>query len=430
MQLRSVVRTAEVATARLAVLSEASRALSATLKVETIVTRLARLTVPRLADFCTVDLTDEESRGGTHSAAIVAVDPQLEAILALAERTAPRFDNPVSAVARVVATGEPVLMASIGDDYIRALAPTDDQAQRYRSLRMTSAMVVPLVARGNVLGVLSLVSTDRSGRTYDEEDLTLAVELGQRGGLAIDNARLFTAEHNVAVALQRSLLPRLPRVTGLRLAARYIVSADGAAVGGDWYDVLALPDGTTGLAIGDVMGHDIRAAAAMGQLRSVLRSYAWERSSPAMVLDRMDRLVQGLGMADLATAIYARVEPRPEGGLVSLRWANAGHLPPILQLPSGAVQLLEGASSVMIGVGPEGPRTEAAMELTSGSSLVLYTDGVIEDRRRGLDESLAKLLEIVAEHRPAEGPDVLCERILKVNPDPDDDVAILVAQVV
>ena len=350
--------------------------------------------------------------------------------MSVAERISPRSANPMTAVARVAATGQPILMSSVDDEYVAKTAGTDDQALRYQALAVSSAILVPLVARGHVLRVLSLLATDRSGRTYDEDDLRLAVELGQRGGLAIDNARLFTAEHNVAVALQRSLLPRLPKVPGLRLAARYIVSAQGAAVGGDWYDVLALPDGATGLAIGDVMGHDIRAAAAMGQLRSVLRSYAWERSSPALVLDRMDRLVQGLGMADLATAIYARLEPRADSGHMTLRWANAGHLPPILLLPSGKAQLLEGASSVMIGVGPpDGPRTEASMPLAPGSTVLLFTDGVIEDRRQGLDQSLAELLAIAEGHRLADGPDVLCERVLKLNPDPGDDVAILVAQI-
>ena len=429
IQLRAVVRTAESATARLAVLAEASRALSASLKVETIVAKLTQLAVPRLADLCTIDLTDEESRAGP-PAAIAAVDPALEALMSVAERLGPRAANPETGVAQVAASGEPLLIRDLDDDHIRRIAVTEGQADRYRALGLRSAILVPLIARGQVLGVLSLLSTDRSDRRYDEEDLTLAVELGQRGGLAIDNARLFTAEHNVAVALQRSLLPRLPKVPGLRLAARYIVSADGAAVGGDWYDVLALPDGSTGLAIGDVMGHDIRAAAAMGQLRSVLRSYAWERSSPALVLDRMDRLVQGLGMADLATAIYARLEPRGDSGHMTVRWANAGHLPPILLLPSGKAQLLEGAGSVLIGVGPsDGPRTEASMDLAPGSTIVLYTDGVIEDRRQGLDQCLANLVAIAETHRPADGPDVLCEKLLRLNPDPEDDVAILVAQI-
>ena len=428
MQLRAVVRTAESATARLAVLAEASRALSASLKVETIVAKLTQLTVPRLADLCTIDLTDEEGRAGP--SAIAAVDPAVEAQMSVAERLGPRATNPLTGVAQVAASGEPLLIRDVDEDHIRRVSVTESQADRYRALGLRSALVVPLIARGQVLGVLSLMSTGRSGRRYDEEDLTLAVELGQRGGLAIDNARLFTAEHNVAVALQRSLLPRLPKVTGLRLAARYIVSADGAAVGGDWYDVLALPDGSTGLAIGDVMGHDIRAAAAMGQLRSVLRSYAWERSSPALVLDRMDRLVQGLGMADLATAIYARLEPRGDSGHMTVRWANAGHLPPILLLPNGKAQLLEGASSVLIGVGPsDGPRTEASMDLAPGSTIVLYTDGVIEDRRQGLDQCLANLVAIAETHRPGDGPDALCEKVLRLNPDPEDDVAILVAQI-
>ncbi|GAC1529283.1 MAG: hypothetical protein NVS3B12_02340 [Acidimicrobiales bacterium] len=429
LRLRSVLRTAEAATARMSVLAEASRLLSASLRVDTIVNNLARLTVPRLSDLTTIDLLEDGDRTTAHAAAIAAVDASLEAKMSVAESLGPRFLNPATAVYRVFQTGEPLLYETVDDGYFFAdIATTDEQARRYLELGATSTVIVPLVARGQVLGVLTMISTTRSGRRYGPEDLSLAVELGQRAGLAIDNARLFTSEHNVAVALQRSLLPRLPKVPGLRLAARYIVSGEGAAVGGDWYDVLALSDGTTGLAIGDVMGHDLRAAAAMGQLRSVLRSYAWEGSSPALVLDRMDRLVRGLGMADLATAIYARLVPRGDGGHMSMRWANAGHLPPILLTPDRGARLLEGAGSVLIGVGPDGPRTEASVDLRPGDSVVLYTDGVIEDRRRGLDDSLAALLRVVGAHRVADGPDALCERILEMHPDPDDDVAILVVQ--
>ena len=428
LRLRSVLRMAEAATARMSVLAEASRLLSASLRVETIVNNLARLTVPRLADIATIDLLDDGDRTTAHAAAIAAVDADLEAKMSVAESLGARFLNPVSAVFRVFQTGEPVLYEALDDQYFVDVASTSEQARRYLDLGATSTVVVPLVARGQVLGVLTILATTRSGRHYGPEDLSLAVELGQRAGLAIDNARLFTSEHNVAVALQRSLLPRLPKVPGLRLAARYIVSGEGAAVGGDWYDVLALSDGTTGLAIGDVMGHDLRAAAAMGQLRSVLRSYAWEGSSPALVLDRMDRLVRGLGMADLATAIYARLVPRGDGGQMSMRWANAGHLPPILLTPDRGARLLEGASSVLIGVGPEGPRTEASVDLRPGDMVVFYTDGVIEDRRRGLDDSLAALVRVIGAHQMDDGPDALCERILEMHPDPDDDVAILVAQ--
>ena len=157
----------------------------------------------------------------------------------------------------------------------------------------------------------------------------MAVDIGRRAGLAVDNAQLFGKEHEVAVALQRSMLPRVPPVPGLEISAHYFAGSERADVGGDWYDVLPLPDGSVGVAVGDVMGHDLIAAAAMGQLRSVLRSYAWEGHRPSEVLERLDRLVQGLGMAQLATCVYGRLLP-VEGGAL-LRYANAGHLPPVVQ---------------------------------------------------------------------------------------------------
>jgi serine phosphatase RsbU (regulator of sigma subunit) len=220
-------------------------------------------------------------------------------------------------------------------------------------------MVVPLRARSRVLGALSLGLT-RTDRRYDEEDLSMAVDIGRRAGLAVDNAQLFGKEHEVAVALQRSMLPRVPPVAGLEISAHYFAGSERADVGGDWYDVLPLPDGAVGIAVGDVVGHDLQAAAAMGQLRGVVRSYAWDGGQPGSVLDRCDQLVQGLDMAAMATAVYARLDPPGPDGTRTLHYANAGHPTPVLIDHHGRLQRLDGHHSPMIGVLPAAGTVRAA----------------------------------------------------------------------
>jgi serine phosphatase RsbU (regulator of sigma subunit) len=275
--------------------------------------------------------------------------------------------------------------------------------------------------------VLCLAGGDRG---YDESDLELAADIGRRAGLAVDNARLYSKQHEVAVALQRSMLPALPDVPGLEMSAHYFAGSERADVGGDWYDVLPLPDGSVGVAIGDVMGHDLTAAAAMGQLRSVLRSYAWEGHRPAEVLDRLDRLVQGLGMAQLATCAYGRL--KPVGGGAVLHYANAGHLPPVVQGRSGDVQVLDGGKSVLIGAPARADgsgRSDAAAYLPCGSTLLLYTDGLVEDRSVDVDVGVDRLCSLVSRHDPALGVDVLCDRLLDellAGPRTDDAAVVAV----
>jgi serine phosphatase RsbU (regulator of sigma subunit) len=238
-------------------------------------------------------------------------------------------------------------------------------------------------------------------------------------------------EYQMAATLQRSLLPTLPILPGITSAARYLVSQEQAQVGGDWYDLFALPDGAIGIAIGDVMGHDVAAAAAMGQLRSVLRSYAYEGSSPSVVLERMDRLVQGFEMAQVATAIFGRLL-RDESG-ATLLFANAGHLPPIVRRPAGNAVQLRGGSSPLIGVLEAGDRmrSETAVSMPPGSLIVLYTDGLVETREReqhtGSDQLCAALNELSAEAEPEE----VCESLLHSMLDggQEDDVALLVVRI-
>ncbi len=258
----------------------------------------------------------------------------------------------------------------------------------------------------------------------------MAPDQARRPALTVDNARLYEREHQVAEALQRSLLTQLPQVPGLDRAARYLPGSTAAQVGGDWYDLFALPDGAIGFAIGDVMGHDLSAAASMGQLRSVLRSYAWQGSRPAVVLDHLDQLVQGLGMTQLATAIYGRLTLPSGSREGSLTLANAGRLPPVLRRPGGTTELLSGAQSLLVGAELGTDRAELSVPVEAGSLLVLYTDGLVEHRGADLDDGLQRLRRAVA---AADAPDAdgVCEQVLDALgiDGHEDDLALLVVRV-
>jgi serine phosphatase RsbU (regulator of sigma subunit) len=221
----------------------------------------------------------------------------------------------------------------------------------------------------------------------------------------------------------------VPQVAGLQVAARYQVGVDGNQVGGDWYDVLPLPDGAVGIAVGDVVGHDLRAAAAMGQLRGVVRSYAWDGRQPGSVLDRCDRLVQGLEMAAMATAVYARLEPPGPDGTRVLRYANAGHPAPLLLTPDAGLVRLDAHHSPMIGVIPPGTASRGAAQVrcAPGSVLLLYTDGLTDVAGDDADERTALLERTLAAVPAGASAEAVVEAVLTAcMPEHlGDDVALL-----
>ena len=417
---------AEQAQRRLALLAEATSMLAATLDVDESLSRLTDLVVPFVADWCMVELVGVD--GDVRRVASTHVDPDKLEVLRRVEQLQPRVRTPRSPVEQVIRTGQPVLLPQVPDTVLTELDEGHELADAYRELAPRSAMVVPLRARRQVLGALSLVSST-SGRTYDEDDLAMAADLARRAALTVDNARLYEREHHVAEALQRSLLPSLPVVEGIDRAAKYLPGSRAAEVGGDWYDLFRLPDGAVGIAVGDVMGHDLTAAVAMGQLRSVLRSYAWQGSPPSVVLDHLDQLVQGLEMAQLATAIYARLD-LPQDGPGRLRLANAGHLPPVLRRPDGTAVLLDGAQSLLVGAALGTARDELTVEVEPGSMLVLYTDGLVEQRGLDPDTGLERLRLAVEAVDGAEAH-VVVEELLRAldGTTRDDDVALLVVRV-
>lgn len=407
---------------RLRVLNDVGTALTATLDLDEALTRLAERLVPSLGDLVTVDLADEELHGG-RGVVVSDVEAQAEAIRR-AEQRLPRRQNPRSSVVRVL-RGEPIVRISASRDYLASVAVDDEQLAAYVEIDLRHALVVPLVARDRVVGALTVSRTGDAARPYTDDEEQLVLELGRRAGLIVDNAAQFDAQRRVAEALQRSLLPDLPDLSGVALDATYEPSSSAAKVGGDWYDAFLLPDGSVGLVIGDVMGHDITAAAAMGQLRSVLRTCAADGDEPARVVDRLDRLVSGFSMADLATVVYARLVPLP-GGSAELSWSNAGHPPPLLLAPGRPARYLDGATSTMIGVELAEPRTAAVELLPPGSTLLMFTDGLVERRDADLDTGMVLVRE-TAQRLAADSTEGLCDRLLAaVRPaGSSDDVALL-----
>jgi anti-sigma regulatory factor (Ser/Thr protein kinase)/putative methionine-R-sulfoxide reductase with GAF domain len=283
-----------------------------------------------------------------------------------------------------------------------------------------SLLGVPLIVEGELVGVLHVGSL--CPRTFTERDVAVLQLAAARAAPAIERAQLFSAferEHRVALALQRSLLPkRLPSPIGVSVAGRYLPARDG--VGGDWYDVIELPSGRVGLAIGDVVGHGVDAAALMGQLRTALHSYAVEGHGPARTLELVDRFLQATRDGAMATAAYAVFDV----GTSELRVASAGHLPPLL-IGREQTRLLDVVPGAPLGVMPHGSFRECTVTLADGETIVLYTDGLVERRGALIDEGLERMTRLLHVASSAEDACVLAMSGLLPRDGPRDDVAMI-----
>jgi PAS domain S-box-containing protein len=298
-----------------------------------------------------------------------------------------------------------------------ALLVEDDAAGQAGAL-----VGVPLLAEGEVTGVL--VAGASPSREFSSEDLTLLRLAAERVGLAIAHARVYEREHRIAETLQRSLLPdRLPTLPGLEVAARYLPAAAEAEVGGDWYDVIPIAGGAVGLVMGDVAGKGLAGASMVGRLRSALRAYALEGHDGARVVEQLNRLLwTEAEESQMATMLYVIVDPAAN----VVRWVNAGHPAPLMVV-DGEPQFLEGAGSVPLGVLPFPTYEEVSTRMDPGSSLVLYTDGLVERPGEHIDDGMAQLAARVRE--AADEPDALCDHLLATLVPAGgamDDVAILV----
>src|SRR3712207_5039429 len=283
--------------------------------------------------------------------------------------------------------------------------------------------------RGRTLGLLTLYFRTRS--TLREADIVTAQDVADRTGLALDNYRLYAAQQQLAEGLQRRLLTEPPEPDHCEVAVRYVPAAEAARVGGDWYDAFLQSCGATMLVIGDVVGHDTEAAAAMGQLRGLLRGIAtYSDAAPVEVLRGLDASMAVLGTGVLATAAVARLEQTDDErarGVTRLRWANAGRLPPLVVQPDGSVaDLASWHGDLMLGVDPTAVRQESVVTLDRGATVLLYTDGLVERRDADLDGGVLRLRETLAELAALPLEQLLDEVLERlVDGRPEDDVAVV-----
>ncbi|MEA2473487.1 MAG: hypothetical protein QOE06_1402 [Thermoleophilaceae bacterium] len=314
---------------------------------------------------------------------------------------------------RIAAQREPILLEEVKHgDVLNPLL-------REKGIR--TLLGVPLAVEERVIGVLHVGSF--TPRRFTPVEIGLLERAAERIALGVDRAR----QHTIAELLQRTLLPaQLPQIPNLEIAARYLTGADDAHVGGDWYDVVVLPKGRVGIAIGDVVSRGLRAAAVMGQMRIALRAYALDGDGPGPVLDKLDRLVRGLGEREMATVAYGVLDPA-DG---TLEIAVAGHLPPLVVPPSGEGRLLECVSSRPVGVVAARRYESSTFQVERGETLVLYTDGLVERRGTAIEAGLRDLASSVAS-LAGRAPDELCDGLLAAAGAGTvaDDVAVLAVRI-
>ncbi len=331
--------------------------------------------------------------GGRSRTDVASHDPALADAARRLSRTPGWADRSLAAVDVLGGGAQFARPFDVTPDLVSPHADEEELAAMHE-LGLGSAMSVGLRARGRIVGVLAVVSAQPG--FFEDEDAVMFEDLGHRIGLLLDNARLYERERDAAHTLQERMLPRLGSLDGLDVAVVYRTAGGGssvgaAAVGGDWFEAIELPDGRVLLVVGDVVGHDMHAAAAMGQIRSALLTVAADGTTPEEVVERLDGLVKRFGLADVATCVVATLGPPDADGGRELVYCRAGHPPPLLRTPDGAVRPLDESLTTPIGVVTPRPVTAARLRPRAGSVLVLYTDGLVESRARGQREGVAEL---------------------------------------
>ncbi|MDP9410594.1 MAG: PAS domain S-box protein [Actinomycetota bacterium] len=363
---------------RLALLAAAGPTLSASLDYEETLEGITRLVVPELADWCLLDIVEEDGR--VNQLAFVHADPQKENLLRkLLEHR--RFgERDPGGVAEVLRTGRSLLLADVSGPILQDRAVSAEQLEVLRELKPRSAMSVPLLARGRILGAITLVSSGPEPR-YDEEDLLFAENLAYRCALAVDNARLYRDRSEIARILQRSLLPpHLPEPPGVEVGAEYLPVGEANEVGGDFYDLINIAEDGWVAVIGDARGKGAEAAAVTALVRYTIRAVTLKVDRPSEVLTALNEaMLQQLPEDRFCTVACVRLEPEDGSPGVGLDVSRAGHPPPLVVRPDGSVEEV-GCSGRVLGVFPDAELQDTPLRLMPGEVLVLYTDGVTEAR--------------------------------------------------
>ncbi|MEU1187578.1 SpoIIE family protein phosphatase [Streptomyces sp. NPDC005859] len=425
---------------RLALLDQAGSRIGTTLDVGETARELAEVMVPHLADHASVDLLQPVTRGEELAGVLAGPVVRVGACGVGAQQAGPPHPQgepvefaPDTPQARCLAEGRPVLEPVLPPDWFSTRGHRGAHAP---DVGAHSLIVVPVAARGLVLGVITLWRSRRPD-PFEADDLTLAQELASRAAVAIDNARRFTQQQQTAFTLQSSLLPRaVPDQSAVEVALRYLPASAAPGLGGDWFDVIPLSGSRVALVVGDVVGRGIHAAATMGRLRTAVHTLASLDLEPDEVLSRLDDLVillaaeqEAAGERPVgeqvvgATCLYAVYDP--VSGRCSV--ARAGHPPPVVTAPDGQVAMLDLPAGPPLGLGGL-PFEARDVELAGGSLLCLYTNGLIGERNIDADAGLTKLCGALT--RPADALERTCQAVVDslVPSRPSDDVALLVAR--
>ncbi|MGW6916538.1 SpoIIE family protein phosphatase [Kitasatospora sp. NPDC054939] len=419
---------------QLALLNEVGGKVGTTLDLGFTAHELCQVLVPRVADFACVDLLDGLISDSELPKAEPDDDTMLRRVALVFNESGGEWDHVLAEGSLLAMPGrtppgmalqlnQPVLVPVVSKDVAVDYAAALGGAALASAVSGRSMLVVPLSARGTVIGILKLLRLpDRA--PFDESDAATIKELAARAALSLDNARLHGAMAKVATTLQRSMIPtRPPRIPGVQIAHRYLPGDPRAEVGGDWFDAIQLPGSRVALVVGDVMGHGLHSAAAMGRFRTAMQTLAALDLPPGQLLRHLDNLAHKLGDDHLATCLYAVYDPINR----TCELASAGHVPPVLVHPDGTGELLEIPAGAPIGVGGV-PFVAKTIDVSDGSMLVLCTDGLVEVRGGDIGTGLAAICGnlIDPRHTPEQACDVVLERLH--SDDRKDDVALLVAR--
>ncbi|MFE7353564.1 SpoIIE family protein phosphatase [Streptomyces sp. NPDC057543] len=427
-------RELEQARRHMTMLETAAARIGTTLDMDTTCAELVDLVVPGLGDLATVEVFPPDVAAPVRPAPLGVLRLRRAALTAVARLHArlPGFGltgeyvdyQEGAAVARCLATNQPVVENHTTEEQLRRSAPAPERVAAYRALGMHSAVVVPVTVRGRPLGVLVLIRAGESP-PFTDEDVVVARELASRAAVDLDHARRYGHEHTIALELQRSLLsePRPPH-PHIEVATRYLPADRSVMVGGDWFDVIPLRDGRHLKAMGDVMGHGVEAAVAMSHYRSLLRMFADDDLPPHRILEQLDRMVEKSGIDRAATCLLVVVDRF--GGACEV--ASAGHLPPVFIDPGpvGARVCAEVPVGPPLGTGAGGYRT-ARLRFGPDTVLFLYTDGLVERRGEDIDVSVGRLRELTL---PVSGSleELLDEVLERFGPGAEDDIAVLASR--